>query len=387
VVFDVVEHPWFQRLRRIQQLGLGSYVYPGAIHTRFQHALGAVHLMGRALQVLRAKGHEITDGEAESAMLAILLHDMGHGPYSHALERTLVAKVHHEQLSLRFMQELNGRLDGKLSLAIAIFTGAHPKRFLHQLVSSQLDVDRLDYLTRDSYFTGVSEGVIGYNRIIDMMDVHEGELVIEAKGIYSIEKFIVARRIMYWQVYLHKTVLCAEEMLIRTLERAIYLAGAGEDLFATPPLAWFLDGRYQSEPMGSAYFLEQFARLDDTDVLSSLKVWQDHPDPVLSLFASGIVNRRLFRINLRNAPFSEEEIDAVRTRIKAKFQLDEESVDWLFLHDKTSNSAYKIDVDRIRIKYRDGNVRDVAEASDQGNIMVLSNPVVKSYLCYPKAVG
>lgn len=383
-VFELVEHPWFQRLRRIQQLGLSSLVYPGAIHTRFGHALGALHLMQHALLVLKGKGIEITEEESEAACIAILLHDIGHGPYSHALEFILAEGVHHETISLAFMEEL-GKSPGGMELAMAIFRDTYPKRFLHQLVSSQLDVDRLDYLTRDTYFTGVHEGKIGWNRIIDMMDVQEDELVIEAKGIYSIEKFIIARRIMYWQVYLHKTVLCAEEMLIKTMQRAKKLASEGVELPGSPSLKWMLyewPAKKQEKP--DAEFLSHFAALDDTDVLASLKVWQHHPDKVLAFLSTAIVNRRLFRIRMQNEAFDASEVAGLKKQVKQSLSIDDEAMDYLFLQDSTSNAAYNPDFHSINILYKDGSVRDVASASDQLNIRVLSDPVIKHYICYPK---
>jgi HD superfamily phosphohydrolase len=384
-VFEIVEHPWFQRLRRIKQLGLSSYVYPGAIHTRFQHALGTVHLMQQALGVLSNKGNEITEEEAEAACIAILLHEIGHGPYSHALEHSLADGIDHEALSLQFMEALNIELGG-MEMAISIFKGEYHKRFLHQLVSSQLDVDRLDYLTRDTYFTGVHEGKIGWNRIIDMMDVKEDELVIEAKGIYSIEKFIIARRIMYWQVYLHKTVLCAEQMLIKTIKRARALAGKGVELNGTPPLLWMMYEwpKIKKKEEGSSTFLQHFANLDDTDILSALKSWQFHEDKVLAHLSSAILHRKLFKIKMQNEAFEIEEVNKIKTQVAASFELNSEELEYMCLHDETSNAAYNPDFKHINILYKDGSIKDVAAASDQLNIRVLSDPVIKHYICYPK---
>ena len=385
-VFAIVEHPWFQRLRRIQQLGFGSLVYPGAHHTRFQHALGALHLMQKALDVLKAKGQVITDDEYEAACIAILLHDIGHGPYSHALEKTLVPGIHHEDLSIRIMAALDEELGGRLKLAREIFENKYSKGFLHQLVSSQLDVDRLDYLTRDTYFTGVSEGVIGWSRIIDMMDVVDDRLVIEAKGIYSIEKFIIARRIMYWQVYLHKTVLCTEQMLTQTLRRARVLAQQGISLSCTPALEHMLyrvqgDGNTASED-----FLNHFTKLDDTDIMTGLKVWQHAEDTLLSTLASGLVNRRLFRLELQLEAFSPEKVGKI-SDILQEYYDSEDAAEYLMLEGKTSNSAYSAKVGSIPIHFKDGSVKDVTEASDQLNLAALSAPVVKYYLGYPKVLA
>ncbi|MBK8968182.1 MAG: HD domain-containing protein, partial [Lewinellaceae bacterium] len=294
LLLDLIDHPYFQRLRRIRQVGLAHYVYPGALHTRFHHALGALHLMQQAIEVLRHKGADISDEEATAACAAILLHDIGHGPYSHALEHTIV-DLHHEELSLLFMETLNRHFDGQLDLAIQIFTDRHPKKFLHQLVSGQLDMDRMDYLNRDSFFTGVSEGVIGYDRIIKMLAVHEGELVVEEKGIYSIEKFLIARRLMYWQVYLHKTNVSAEQMVIHLLQRARELALAGVQLECSQPLHWFLY-RNADEQAPVEECIRQFACLDDVDIAAAIKAWRDAADPVLSLLSSGLLDRKLFRV-------------------------------------------------------------------------------------------
>ena len=384
-VFALVEHPWFQRLRRIQQLGLGSLVYPGAIHSRFQHALGAMHLMGKALAVLKAKGHEISDQEVEAAAVAILLHDIGNGPFSHALEQSLAPGLHHERLSLAFFEALEQELGGPLALGKSIFNGSYPKRFLHELVSSQLDVDRLDYLTRDTYFTGVHEGAIGTNRIIDMLDLDEdGRLVVEAKGIYSIEKFLVARRIMYWQVYLHKTVLCAEQMLIRAMARARQLVQAGEKLFATPALTWILLQKDASRQEINHDFLAQFAQLDDSDIWSALKVWSRHSDPVLSRLSASIVNRRLFRIHMQPEPFDQSSVDYLAQEITRQFSISSEEALQLLIHGQTENSTYNRDVKNIRIRNKNGTIQELAQAGDQLNIHFLADPVVKHYLCYPK---
>lgn len=386
LIYDLIQHPWFQRLRRIHQLGLSHLVYPGALHTRFNHALGAMHLMGKAIHVLRSKGHTISPEEAEAAHLAILLHDIGHGPFSHALEKTILTNAHHEEVSLRFMHRLNEQFDGRLSLALEIFTGSYPKQFLHQLVSSQLDVDRLDYLTRDSYFTGVHEGVIGYDRLIEMMDVVDDQLVIEHKGIYSVEKFIIARRVMYWQVYLHKTVICAEQMLIKTLNRARYLAKSGIQLFATPALQFFLYRDitlrdFDEQPA----ILEQYARLDDHDVYIALKEWQYAEDKVLSFLSRSIINRDLFRIELDSEPITAQRIADVTAQVQQSFGItDAFDLQYFVFNDVTTNSAYNLDTNNIHIKYRTGKILDVASASDNLNLAALAGTVVKHYICYPK---
>lgn len=386
IVFDLIQHPWFQRLRRIHQLGLSHLVYPGALHTRFNHAIGAMHLMGKAIHVLRSKGQDISEAEAEAATIAILLHDIGHGPFSHALEKTILSNVHHEDVSIRFMHRLNEEMQGRLTLAIAIFTGTYHKRFLHQLVSSQLDVDRLDYLTRDSYFTGVHEGVIGYDRLIEMMDVADDQLVIEHKGIYSVEKFIIARRVMYWQVYLHKTVICAEQMLIKTLNRAKYLAKNGMQLFTTPALHYFLyrDATLREFDEQPA-LLEWYARLDDMDIYAALKEWQFSDDKVLSFLSRSIINRELFRIELESETISAQRITDITQRVQKRFGIEDAfDLQYFVFNDVTTNSAYNLEADNIHIKFRTGKILDVAHASDNLNLATLAGTVVKHYICYPK---
>lgn len=386
IVFDIVEHPWFQRLRRIEQLGLSHLVYPGAIHTRFNHALGAMHLMGKAINVLRSKGKEITEKEAEAVTIAILLHDIGHGPFSHALEKTILSNVHHEELSLLFMESLNTQLNNRLRLAIDIFKGKYHKQFLHQLVSGQLDVDRLDYLTRDSYFTGVHEGVIGYDRLIEMMDVENDQLVIEYKGIYSVEKFIIARRVMYWQVYLHKTVICAEQMLIKALKRAKYLAKSGTQLFATPALHYFLYRDVELKDFNNdIQLLDRYALLDDNDIYAALKEWQHGDDRVLSYLSQAIINRKLFRIELQNEPFSAQRISSITASVRSAHKItDEFDLQYYVFNDVTTNSAYNLEANNINIKFRTGEVMDVTTASDHLNLAALAGTVVKHYICYPK---
>lgn len=383
-VFTIMEHPYFQRLRRIKQLGLTHLVYPGAMHTRFSHTLGAVHLMGLAISELRGKGHIITDEEAEAATLAIMLHDIGHGPFSHALEHSIASGTGHELLSGLFMQRLNTQMDGRLDMAIAIFEDRHPKRFLHQLVSSQLDVDRLDYLKRDSFFTGVSEGVVGSDRLLKMFDVVDDRIVVESKGIYSVEKFLVARRIMYWQVYLHKTVLSAEYLLIRILLRAKELAGMGHSLFATPALGTFLHRSVTPDDLHrEPELLDRFAELDDFDVLTSVKVWKHHADPVLARLARMLVDRDLLKIRLLDAPPSAAEVTALREAVCRRWGIAAHDAHYFVFSDSISNRAYSKGDDRIGILFKDGTVRDMAEASDARNIAELARPVEKHFLCNP----
>ncbi len=388
LLFNLVEHPLVQRLRRIRQLGLTSYVYPGALHTRFHHALGAMHLMQEAIDTLRLKGIDISEEEAEATLAAILLHDIGHGPYSHALEHSIVSGISHEEISLIFMKQLDEEYGGKLEMAIRIFTNNYPKKFLHQLVSGQLDTDRLDYLKRDSFFTGVSEGVINTERIIKMLTVKDDELMVEDKGIYSIEKFIVARRLMYWQVYYHKTVVAAENMLISLLKRAKSLILKGEFLFATPSLLFFLNnnlnaGDFHTKPEISGWF----AQLDDYDILSAMKVWVNHPDPVLSLLSQGLISRRLFRIIIRNKPFTEEEIREVKNAIRSNWPgLSETELSYLIAQGTITNNAYNPESDKIKLLYRNGEVSDIADSSDQINVSLLSGTISKHFLSFPKGV-
>jgi len=316
IVYDLIELPMFQRLRRIRQLGTTQFVYPGANHTRFQHAIGAMHLMGQAIEVIGSKGIEITDNEAKAVTIAILLHDIGHGPFSHSLEHSLIRGTSHETISLMFMEQLNETFPGQLNLAMNIFKNEYHKKFLHQLVSSQLDMDRLDYLKRDSFFTGVTEGVIGSDRIIKMLNVLDDQLVVDEKGIYSIEKFLIARRLMYWQVYLHRTVVSSEQLLLLLLKRAQFLTGEGAQLFATPALTYFLEnepGKY--DPSNKKKFLEQFVALDDNDILASAKVWCSHRDRVLSMLSKGLVNRALFSVELDDQPYPDELVHSMRKKV------------------------------------------------------------------------
>jgi HD superfamily phosphohydrolase len=381
LIFDLIQHPWFQRLRRIQQLGLSNLVYPSAVHTRFQHTLGAVHLMGLALEVLRSKGIDITDEEKQAASIAILLHDIGHGPFSHALENILVP-LHHEQVSDLMMKALCHSVDDRIRLALEIFNDQHPKRYLHQLVSGQLDVDRLDYLNRDSFFTGVAEGVIGYDRIIKMLNVKDGLLAIEEKGIYSIEKFIISRRLMYWQVYLHKTVVSAEQMLIQIIRRAKELAQSGESLFATPALQYFLM-RSKLDLYESSAWLPHFVLLDDSDVYSAIKVWQSHPDTTLSLLCRHLMNRILFKVEFQKSMFTPSQKEEKKKRVSQNLLNHKEAIpNYFLLENSTSNSAYSKQTGPIWILLKSGELRDIAEASDQLNISVLSEPVIKHVMCW-----
>lgn len=385
LIFDLIEHPYFQRLRRIKQLGLTHLVYPGALHTRFHHALGAMHLMITSLDVLQSKGIEISEEEIEGVTIAILLHDIGHGPFSHALENSIASGVHHEELSLLFMNVLNKEFGGKLDLAIQIFKNDYSRKFLHQLVSSQLDMDRLDYLRRDSFYTGVSEGVVSSERIIKMLNVIDDELVIESKGIYSVEKFIVARRLMYWQVYLHKTVLSAENTLVNILKRAKELATKGVELFATPALHQFLYNNYTKQDfLTNKEVLENFAAIDDDDIMTSIKVWQSHSDFILSFLCKSMVGRHLFHIELQKEPFTDEKINELKQIILSKFTVDPKDLAYLIFSKEVKNEIYRSDKVRINIGYKNGEVKDIAEASDQLNMEVLAKTVKKYFLCYPK---
>lgn len=385
LVFDLIEHPYFQRLRRIKQLGLTHLVYPGALHTRFQHALGAMYLMDQAVEVLKMKGLEISEQEVKGLRIAILLHDIGHGPYSHALENSLVSSLSHEDISLLFMDRLNVVFGGELTIARSIFRGDYPKKFLRQLVSSQLDVDRLDYLKRDSFFTGVSEGVISTDRIIKMLNVSGDELAVEAKGIYSVEKFIVARRLMYWQVYLHKTVLAAEHLLIHILKRARELANDGQPLFATPPLKLFLEKNLNKTSfVNEPDVLDNFAKIDDFDVFTSVKVWVNHPDKVLSKLCGNMVNRQLFHIEIQKEEFDAERVLKLKKLMTAKFNFSEAETAYFVFTDEVTNNAYNPNFDKINILYRDGKTLDITESSDQLNVSVLSKTIKKFFLCYPK---
>ncbi len=382
IVFDLIEHPYFQRLSRIRQLGMSYLVYPGALHTRFHHALGAMHLMGRAIEVIRSKGIKITEEEAKGVTIAILLHDIGHGPFSHALENSIVHGITHEDISSLLMNNLNTQFKGELSIAIKIFKDQYPKRFLHQLVSGQLDMDRLDYLSRDSFFTGVSEGIVGYDRIIKMLNVVDDRLVIEEKAIYSIESFLISRRLMYWQVYLHKTVLAAENLMINILKRAKELSAKGEDLFATPSFAEFLKNNHTSSSFKNATIIKKFTALDDVDIMASVKVWVHHPDFILSRLASMMINRRLYKITLSNTPFTKNELKAQLNIYRKQYGLSEKEASYLAFTGSISNKVYNLDSDKIYILQKGGKLIDFAKATDQLNIQVLKKEIIKHFLCY-----
>lgn len=382
LVFDLMEHPFFQRLRRIRQLGLTNYVYPGALHTRFHHALGAMHLMVLAIDVIRSKGHTITEQEAEAACCAILLHDVGHSPFSHALENSLVKGIPHEQMSVLMMHELNNTFEGRLQMAIDVFNDHYPKKFLHQLISGQLDMDRLDYLMRDSFYTGVSEGVISFDRIIKMLNVFKDELVIDIKGIYSIEKFIVARRLMYWQVYLHKTVLAAENQLINVLKRAKHLVQNGEKLFATPALNIFLKENFTELSFRkNSNLLTDYASLDDYDVFTSIKVWSKHDDFILSRLSNGLVERQLYKIKIQRHAFDESDIKLLKLKAENTFGVSADEADYFVFTKSIANNAYNLQEENINILFKDNTIKDIANASDNLSLSLLAKPVVKNILC------
>jgi len=388
LLFDLMEHPFIQRLRRIKQLGLTSLVYPGATHTRFQHSVGCMHLMSAAVNTLVQKGHEITHEESEAVHAAILLHDLGHGPFSHLLEATLVQGIHHENLSLLFMERLNHELDGRLTMAIQIFTNHYHKKFLHQLVSSQLDMDRLDYLRRDSFYTGVSEGVISSDRIIKMLNIHNDELVVEVKGIYSIEKFLVARRLMYWQVYLHKTALVAEQMLISVFKRARELSARGEKIATLPHLDFFIQQAYSMEDFRrNDEVLDHYAQLDDSDVMSALKIWSRHQDKILRTLSQGLIQRKLLAIEISDQPFPVDKVQQKEERARQQIGLSKnDPIDYFVFTNTISNNAYSVSDDKINILYPDQTVKDISEASDMLNLSVLGKTVRKNFLCYPKSI-
>ena len=385
LIFDIIEHPYFQRLRRIKQLGLTHLVYPGALHTRFHHALGAMHLTSKAIEVIKSKGHKITKKETQATLIAILLHDIGHGPFSHALEHSIVKNVTHEDISIFFMQQLNEEFNGKLDLAISIFDNSYFKPFLHQLISSQLDMDRLDYLKRDSFFTGVSEGVINSERIISMLNVKDDNLVVEAKGIYSVEKFIIARRLMYWQVYLHKTVLSAENLVVNIFKRAKELALKNNELFCTPALRFFLyEERNLNSFKSNPEVLKQFANLDDFDLTVAIKMWQEHPDKVLSTLCKSLIKRNLYKIEIQKEKFSEGYIEKHKLKWQEQSKLTDKESSYFVFSDFIKNNAYLPGKDKINLLYKDGSISDVAKAADQLNISALSEEVKKYFLCYPK---
>ena len=386
LLLNIVKHPYFNRLSRIKQLGLAYLVFPGAQHTRFQHSLGAYHLASNAMRSLMRKGHFIFDSEEEAVGATILLHDIGHGPFSHVLEHTLINGVSHEEISLLIMERLNIEFRGELSLAINIFKDKYPKKFLHQLISSQLDVDRLDYLRRDSFFSGVTEGNIGSSRIIDMLNIKDDHLVVEKKGIYSIENYLVSRRLMYWQVYLHKTAVAAELMLIKALQRAQYLALNGINLFCSPALHYFLYNIINEKSFTKNTIpLDNFLQLDDNDIWCSLKAWQFHNDKILSLLSQNIINRSIFKVETQDTPFDEEYIEDKIKSIKNKYKLPENDIrNYLIAEKEVGKDMYNIYNDNIEIIEKDGTVNDVAQVSDMLNIDTLSKHIKKYYLCYQR---
>lgn len=392
IIYDLIEHPYFQRLRRIKQLGLTHFVYPGALHTRFHHALGAMHLMQKAVRNLIYKGVDISEEEAKAVTIAILLHDIGHGPFSHALEHKII-QLHHEDLSIMFMEQLNIEFGGELTRAIQIFKNQYSKKFLHQLVSSQLDMDRMDYLNRDSFFTGVSEGVIGYDRIIKMLNVVNDELVVEYKGIYSIEKFLIARRIMYWQVYLHKTVLSAERMLVNLFDRLRYLIEEGEQLELPPSIAYFIRSNVANNTERQAFsssafegrkeILDRFSALDDVDIAYAIKRLMYSSDFVLAYLAQSLANRKLFKIDIQNSKYDGDYIEDIRHRIRKQYQITDEQIEWLIIQGTESNSAYSTKKDEIKILMKNKEVMNLPDASDHP---IDSKVLVKHFVCYPKYI-
>ncbi|WP_235208218.1 HD domain-containing protein [Saccharicrinis fermentans] len=387
LIFDLLQHRYFQRLRGIKQLGLTSMVYPGAMHNRFQHAVGAMHLMGQAVSVLRSKGVDITEEESKAVHMAILLHDIGHGPFSHVLEHSVVGGVSHEEISVMFMERLNVAFDRQLDLAIQIFKNSYSKKFLHQLVSSQLDMDRLDYLRRDSFFTGVTEGTIGSDRIIKMLHVFNDQLVVESKGIYSIEKFLIARRLMYWQVYLHKTAVVAETILVSVLKRAKYLSHRGERLFATPHLSFFLENDICGEDFKrDVGVLDKFSLLDDGDIMSAIKIWTQHDDFVLSTLSKAIMNRDLFHIELQKEPFDKRRTKRIEKKVSEELGLHNEEVAYFVNTKSIQNHAYSLTDEKINILFSGGVLKDISKASDILNVSVLSKNVRKNVLIYPKSI-
>ena len=384
LLFDIIEHKYFQRLRRISQMGVSFLVYPGAHHTRFHHALGCMHLMQKAVRVLRFKGVEISDEEAIALQIAILLHDIGHGPFSHAMEHSIVNGISHEQISELFMERMNTDFNQNLTLAIAIFRGHYGRKFMHQLISSQLDMDRLDYLKRDSFYTGVAEGAINSERLITMLNVVNDELVVEMKGIYSVEKFLVARRLMYWQVYLHKTSLGAEQLIIRVLKRAKELTEAETDLPCSPALSFFLKNRITDENFSNKE-LDTFATLDDYDIISAMKLWMTHDDFVLSELCKMIINRDLLKVKLKKSPIDKERLKKHQLQLMAAYNITEHEAQYFVFSGSVENLAYQRTKQPIKILHKNGKISDVIKASDQLNLKALSKTVKKYYWCFPKS--
>lgn len=381
LLLNIVAHPYYQRLRRIHQMAFAHLVYPGAVHTRLHHSLGAYHLMGDAVMELRRKGVVISEEEELGVKVAILLHDAGHGPFSHALENVVIKGTDHESLSLLIMRALNEEYDGQLETGIRIFTNAHPRRFLHQLVSGQLDMDRMDYLSRDSFFTGVSEGVIGYDRILKMLAVCDGELMVEEKAIYSIEKFLLARRLMYWQVYLHKTVVSAEKMLVRILERARELISHGDDVRCNSPvLDFFLQDIRMEAPIASN--LDKFCLLDDFDVMSTIKNWMFHPDPVLSGLSRGLIDRQLLKVRFQATPFDENYVEELKERVSRQLEITMEEADYFVFTGQAVNTTYNPVDEKINILFRDGSVKDISQVDNALIQQTLASTVKKFYICH-----
>jgi hypothetical protein len=389
-IFDIIEHPWFQRLRNIRQLGLTNFVYPGATHTRFQHALGSLHLMDTAIQTLRAKGVNISDEEEEATFLAILLHDAGHGPFSHALENSIISGISHEELSLLLMKKMNETFKGKLTLAIDIFTGKYKRKFLHELIAGQVDMDRLDYLKRDSFFTGVVEGSVGSDRIIRMLNVVSDRLVIDEKGIYSLEKFIIARRLMYWQVYMHKTVLSSESMLVNVLRRAKEIAISGKDIYATPALRFFLYNNIGPADITDGgvftpgHVCSNFTKLDDSDILVSAKYWADDDDKALSDLSRRLIQRDLLAIELQNEAFSVKRVASLKKEAGERLGIDPGVMKYYVFAGNVSNLAYAPDAPEVKILRRSGETADIQDVSDMFDHRFLSERIIKYFLCYPK---
>lgn len=385
LVFDIIEHPYFQRLRYIKQLGMTHLVYPGALHTRFHHALGAMHLMGLAIETLRNKDHEISAEEEDAVIIAILLHDIGHGPFSHALEEMIVEGISHEEISVLLMNKLNEQFGGRLTMSINIFNGTYPRKFLHQLVSSQLDMDRMDYLNRDSFFTGVSEGVISSDRIIKMLNVKDDHIAVEEKGIYSVEKFLIARRLMYWQVYLHKTVIAAEQLLSKILKRSRELALSQTFLFATPALSHFLKKTVgRDEFINDSRHLEIFAGLDDTDIMAAVKVWTNHEDFILAKLCRDLVERNLYKVEITNEGPAKSLIKQLTETAAKKYSITTDEASYFVFSETIRNDAYTHGDGNIAILMKNGTVKDITNASDNSNLGALSKTVKKFILCYSK---
>jgi len=382
LIFDIIEHPYFQRLRRISQMGLSNFVYQGAHHTRFEHALGAMHLMQKAINVLKSKFIEISEKEEEALLIAILLHDIGHGPFSHTLEHSLVLDIQHEEISLLFMQKLNKEFHGKLSLAIEIFQGKYHRLFFNQLVSSQLDIDRLDYLKRDSFYTGVTEGTINAERIISMLTVVNDNLAVEEKGIYSVEKFIVARRLMYWMVYLHKTSLVADYILVKILKRAKEIINKGVTINCSESLKFFLSN--DDFECFNDSILQRYSEIDDYDIMMAVKLWMAHPDYILSTLSKSLIYRKLPKIIIQDSAFSLSKIEKVKLKVSNKMNLDDQLIDYFVDIGTIKNQAYDLENSSINILYKSGEIKDITEASDHLNLLALSKPVLKHFLYYPK---